>query len=488
MTSQTKPNPDSSEDSDSDFEGLVPHSRWKKFLVVEGTDETKSLKTLSPFQINKGFNRISKHLEISKMRDNTYLIKCKTQEESNKLRTSKLLLDRPIKVTFHNSLNKSKGVIRCPDLKYTDEKEILREMKSQGVIDVYKVKIKKGDNLISTGTLFLTFDFPDLPQHVKIGYLRVAVSLYIPSPLRCFKCQKFGHTKMRCTSEELCVDCSAPAHGECTRPQKCINCKGGHSSSSKSCPCWLMEKAISRVRTERKISFHEARKIVEPSFKTKEKVQSYADAVRRPVKMCSIEVQTDFPSSADTTTSKVSATSTNRKLEKELVANRSPSPGPKRKKACNRSEVESVPQGTSRPHGQRASNDATQPRRSASADRSGSPALRPGWQKKGSKPGLLQAPHGLQTNPRQASKPGGQAPSGLPVPSKSRLAQKPDGISTSTKITTSTKVVTVDIVDKGAKKSPTKETKVNQKGFTSPNRFDVLDIEDDEEKMEEFED
>ena len=482
MNTHKHTHPDLS-DSDSDCEELVPQSRWKKFLVVEGTDETRSLKTLSPFQINKGFKKISKNLDINKMRENVYLIKCKNQEESSKLRASKFLLDRPIKVSYHNSLNKSKGVIRCPDLKYTKEEEILKEMKSQGVIDVFKVKIKKGDTFISTGTIFLTFDFPDLPQHVKIGYLRVAVGLYIPSPLRCFKCQKFGHTKMRCTSEEMCADCAAPAHGQCDRPRKCINCKGDHPSSSKTCPCWLMEKAISRVRTEKKISFHEARKMVEPSFKNQDKVMSYADALRKKVKTNSIQVQTDLSGPAHTATSKVSSKIQN--IEKKLVANRSPSPSPKRKRACNRTETDSVPRGTHGPHGPGASNDAHPPRRSASADRGDSPASRPGWQNKGSKPALLQAPQGLQTSPRLASKPGGRAPPLLPP--KPRLAQKPDGVSCP-KITTSSKVVTVDVrVDKkDHKKSPTKGPTV-QKGFISPNPFDGLVIEDDEETIEDLE-
>ena len=31
----------------------------------------------------------------------------------------------------------------------------------------------------------------EIPKHIKIGYLRAAVSAYIPNPLRCFNCQKF---------------------------------------------------------------------------------------------------------------------------------------------------------------------------------------------------------------------------------------------------------------------------------------------------------
>ena len=52
---------------------------------------------------------------------------------------------------------------------------------------------------------------------------------------------------------------------------KCVNCNGEHTAYSKNCPRWITENEIQRVRTERKISFPEARKIVEgvskqPSF------------------------------------------------------------------------------------------------------------------------------------------------------------------------------------------------------------------------------
>ena len=44
---------------------------------------------------------------------------------------------------------------------------------------------------------------------------------------------------------------------------KCVNCKGAHPSSSKDCNVWKKEKHIQKVKTERKISYPDARKIVQ---------------------------------------------------------------------------------------------------------------------------------------------------------------------------------------------------------------------------------
>ena len=46
-------------------------------------------------------------------------------------------------------------------------------------------------------------------------------------------------------------------------PQKCSNCSGPHAASSKDCHAWQMEEEIQRIRVEKRISFPEARLLVE---------------------------------------------------------------------------------------------------------------------------------------------------------------------------------------------------------------------------------
>ena len=68
---------------------------------------------------------------------------------------------------------------------------------------------------------------------------------------------------------------------------KCVNCNGEHTAYSKNCPRWITEKEIQRVPTERKISFPEARKIVEGVSKQ----SSFASVVAKQV--VSVGCQTD---------------------------------------------------------------------------------------------------------------------------------------------------------------------------------------------------
>ena len=46
-------------------------------------------------------------------------------------------------------------------------------------------------------------------------------------------------------------------------PPKCMNCEGAHPSSSKDCDVWKKEKQIQKVKTEKKISYPDAQKIVQ---------------------------------------------------------------------------------------------------------------------------------------------------------------------------------------------------------------------------------
>ena len=45
------------------------------------------------------------------------------------------------------------------------------------------------------------------PSEVRIGYLLYKIRPYIPKPLRCFKCNRFGHVAYHCKIKERCSKC-----------------------------------------------------------------------------------------------------------------------------------------------------------------------------------------------------------------------------------------------------------------------------------------
>ncbi|GBN11569.1 hypothetical protein AVEN_246262-1 [Araneus ventricosus] len=75
--------------------------------------------------------------------------------------------------------------------------------------------------------------------------MRLSVRAYIPNPLRCFQCQRFGHSKTSCRGTQTCARCAEVGHdsSQCTDAEKCVNCKDAHTSFSRNCSAWKLEKA-----------------------------------------------------------------------------------------------------------------------------------------------------------------------------------------------------------------------------------------------------
>ena len=64
---------------------------------------------------------------------------------------------------------------------------------------------------IKTNTLILTFNTPKIPESLKVCYLNIPVSQFVPNPLRCYRCRKFGHVTSKCKHIETCTRCSERA-------------------------------------------------------------------------------------------------------------------------------------------------------------------------------------------------------------------------------------------------------------------------------------
>ena len=152
-------------------------------------------------------------------------------------------------------------------------------MGEQGVTDVRRINVHRDGGLKPTNTFVITFDSPVLPANVKIGFIQAKVDVYIPNPLRCYKCQVFGHHENKCGRQAICVNCSMPEHcqpGQCQRPAKCVNCSGDLSANSKTCPQWEKKRKILKIKCENNLSFPEARK----QFEQFNLVRTYASAVK----------------------------------------------------------------------------------------------------------------------------------------------------------------------------------------------------------------
>ncbi|GFU31586.1 uncharacterized protein TNCV_1234841 [Trichonephila clavipes] len=130
------------------------------------------------------------------------------------------------------------------------------------------------------------------------------------------QCQLFGNSQTSCSGQLTCSRCASAGHSstDCTLEPKCINCLQSDASDSKLCPKWKLENQIQEIKTNKNISYSEARKLIVP-----EPSQTYAP-ITKPTAI-STTTQTDpsitkiFPSlqclsSISSTTSSMPAVST----------------------------------------------------------------------------------------------------------------------------------------------------------------------------------
>ena len=61
--------------------------------------------------------------------------------------------------------------------------DIKEGMVEQGVTDVRRITVRRDRILKLTNTYVLSFNTPNLPTVVKIGFMQVKVDVYIPDPL-----------------------------------------------------------------------------------------------------------------------------------------------------------------------------------------------------------------------------------------------------------------------------------------------------------------
>ncbi|GFU81369.1 uncharacterized protein TNCV_1380371 [Trichonephila clavipes] len=231
----------------------------------------------SPFAIQKALVEIGgEPKSVKRLRSEDLLIETNSALQTKTFLLAKRFLNSPLIISPHKTLNSCRGAISEPDLLTTPESEILDGFSDQDVIQVRRITIKR-DTLIIPTKHILTFNSPKLSTTIKAGYFNCKIRQYIPNPRRCFKCQRFGHSQTSCRGQLTCSRCESVGHAstDCILETKCINCSLAHSTDSKLCPKWRIEKQIQEIKTSKNISYPEARKLIVPQTS-----QTYAQVAK----------------------------------------------------------------------------------------------------------------------------------------------------------------------------------------------------------------
>lgn len=219
---------------------------------------------------------------IREARGLRYLLRTNSHTTYQKIQQLDTLCDgTKVEVFPHPTMNTIQGIVFEPDTIDLDEQTILEFLSSQGVKGVRRITKQVGRGRQNTPLLILTFHGTKLPEDVYFGLLKVPTRKYYPTPMLCFNCGCFGHTKKACSNDKICLHCSQIHEMvddiPCSNDAHCKNCQGCHSAFSKTCPIYVEEDKIMRYRVDQNISLGEARKI----FKAQKEQRTYASVVQQ---------------------------------------------------------------------------------------------------------------------------------------------------------------------------------------------------------------
>lgn len=247
----------------------------------------------NPFLINKSvekaLGRVSQGLvtAVKEARGTKYVLRTSSKNAFDRLLQMNELIDgTPIEVIPHPSMNFSKGVVYDVDTIEMKENEIQDNLSNQNVVNVRRITKRNGTDTVNTPLVVLTFNEQCPPAYVYYGLIRLPVRRYYPSPLQCYGCAKFGHSRKNC-QENICLNCSTnheiTTENPCTQPIYCRNCeqRNDHGPTDKRCPVYKEEMAIIKFKIDQNITFGEAR----AELKNRRKSTTYANqlASGRPV-------------------------------------------------------------------------------------------------------------------------------------------------------------------------------------------------------------
>ena len=264
----------SNEDRRSDLEWqkdtFSPTRHYPRFfhLTFPGTDIRNDLNVC---QAEKELiDRVGKLSSISRFSNNTLLLEITYKNQTQSIKQLKEICGLPVVASLDPLLSRSRGLVTSKTMTHMKEEQLLEILKDQGVDKISRMKRHIGGSLQYTNSFILQFNSSTLPSLIKLNTWHFErVEQYIPTPMRCRKCQRLGHSTNQCrSSSPTCENCSQQGHSAdtCTNPPLCINCEGKHRASCNSCPHYIFRKEILIEQTTSQLSFRQAKSKVRVSY------------------------------------------------------------------------------------------------------------------------------------------------------------------------------------------------------------------------------
>jgi len=177
-----------------------------------------------PLKLTKAIEKEMGKIKFAKyLNDRRLLVFATDQMQRDRFMRAETLNGERISTHIPGNAAKLRGVIYDVPLAMSVE-EIIQEVKGGKVVKATRLQTQRKG--VKTDSLSVVLEFEKvMPKRVRMGFLSYDVRAFIPAPLRCFKCQRMGHTAGQCKGKQRCTRCGGEhEYGKCGQDTKVKGC------------------------------------------------------------------------------------------------------------------------------------------------------------------------------------------------------------------------------------------------------------------------
>ncbi|GBL79846.1 hypothetical protein AVEN_28913-1 [Araneus ventricosus] len=259
-------------------------------VLISNADPNSRFPQLNPFTLQSFIkDKINRHTSIQNMkftRQGKIILTTQDPECASQLLNLEKVVNIPV------STNEIWENITSRFLLYdiptrVSLPEVAAELSKNNEIEIVEIRrFVKQNNTRVTSPILVTMLGTRLPGYMKIWFTNQRIQFFIDRPRQCTKFYSFMHPSRVCEKTPVCHSCGAIHSGICQVSQKCVNCQGDHSATSKGCPLYIKEQNIMELKCRNHLTTAEARRIYNQSAKV-----NYASAVKANAPINDIEGQ-----------------------------------------------------------------------------------------------------------------------------------------------------------------------------------------------------
>ena len=283
------------------FDSLFGNDSWSRYLIFN----TETELTAAKFENILLSKCPTREMTFRSMNHKEWLVETTTRAQSETYQALDNVNGVKVKVQRHDKLNSIEGTVILPRNNdcdgLPDETLLLNSLKLRYPnvehIKVYEIPSKKQPGgKLRIGRI--KFEGHVLPSNIKIEGQKRELLPYVPKPLQCKNCSKYGHTHTKCRNPSKCAFCGTEKHKttwNCGTP-KCLNCGQDHHARSKTCPFYIYNTELKLLISRTGMSIQEAKlELKSKGFMDPARNPTYRDAVRTktPIDSENLEVKTN---------------------------------------------------------------------------------------------------------------------------------------------------------------------------------------------------